>query len=325
MRIVQFAGAESGSPDSPEWHAWRAQGIGGSDAAVIASGAGLNPDPPSWQKSANQLFKLKTGQAQDDFKGNWATERGRAGEPIVRAAYEEATGVLISPMFGEMDEHPATRCSFDGLSMDFSVITEIKCMGQANHALALAGEIVPYYKPQLAHQGLVAWGDPGKWNPDGEIHFVSGVPELLVRPDRDLKAALAVVPRKARTVVEFAKRLYEAEVTFWQKVTQGIQEGGKASLAGDGWDDLARLWHKAVADAKIAAEDRQTIEGLMLSLVQNRRLPMAEGAGVRFQESSRKGSVDYAKFCQERGITDAELEAYRKPDTFSWGARAIKE
>lgn len=324
MRIVTFAGAESGSPDSPEWHAWRAQGIGGSDAAVIASGAGLNPDPPSWQKSANQLFKLKTGQAEDNFRGNWATERGRQGEPIVRAAYEARTGTLVSPMFGEMDSHPATRCSFDGLSMDFDKIIEIKCMGEANHALALSGEVVPYYRAQLAHQALVAWDDPAKWDPDNEIHFVSGVPELLVKNPADPKA-LAIVRRKPAQVAEYAKRLYQAEVEFWEKVQAQIKAGGKASLAGDGWDDLARLWHAAVAAAKVAADDRATIEGLMKSFVQNRGMSVAEGGGVRFQETTRKGSVDYAKFLKAKGIDESELDGFRKPDTSSWGARAIKE
>ena len=205
MKIVEFAGADTGSPDSSEWHAWRAGGIGGSDAGAIAVEAGLLVDPPKWFKTPHQLWELKAGIKEDSFKGNWATERGRKGEEVIRRLYEKETGIFLSPMFGEMDDTPCVRASFDGISFDFAVIGEIKCPSAAVHAMAKNGEVVPYYKPQIVHQALTAWGDPSEWTNDLESHFISGVPE-----ERDI----ATVRIRARRMQEYAKRLYEAELSF---------------------------------------------------------------------------------------------------------------
>lgn len=138
MRIVTFAGSgDSGSPDCPEWHTWRSQGLGGSDAGVIAAAENIIADPPKWFKSANQLWELKTGKKEDDFKGNWATRRGQAGEAIIRELYEKKTGLYVSPIFGEMDSWPVLRSSFDGVTLDAGVITEIKCPGEAVYSMAM--------------------------------------------------------------------------------------------------------------------------------------------------------------------------------------------
>lgn len=328
MKIVLFEGVESGSPDSVAWHAWRAQGLGGSDAAVIAAQAGImTGERPSWQKSAEQLFGLKTGRAEDGFKGNWATERGRQGEPIVRAAYEKATGILVSPMFGEMDGAPFIRSSFDGLTLDFGVITEIKCMGAKNHKATKEGKIVPYYKPQLAHQALTAWGQPEGWEVDREVHFVSGVPELLTGESPDPEAGLAIARVRAKSVREYAARLFDAETAFWAKVQAGLKAGDLAPLAGGAWLDLARVWKDAVAAAKAAAKDKADIEAVMQSYLASNNLTVGEGGGVRFAQVTRQGAVDYDRLLADKlpGITSEELAAYRKPESSGWQARAVKE
>ena len=40
MKQVYFSN-ESGSPQTAEWHAWRARGIGASEAAIVAGHYGL--------------------------------------------------------------------------------------------------------------------------------------------------------------------------------------------------------------------------------------------------------------------------------------------
>lgn len=312
MKIVRFKGAETGSPDSAEWHAWRAQGIGGSDALSVAVEAGLATDPPSWAKSAHALWELKTGQKEDTFKGNWATKRGQAGEAIIRKLYENQTGIPVTPMFGEMDGFDFIRSSFDGLAFDFSTIVEIKCPSEAVHNMALNNEVVGYYKPQLLHQALTAWGVPETWHPDHESHFVTGIPE---------KKEIAIVRIPARAMREKACRLFEAEQAFWKKV-QDFQPP-----AGDGWIDMAELWKAAHAAIEQAKAEKAVIEGMMIDYITHRNMLQAEGGGVRMRKESRKGSVDYAKVLKAHGIEleDEKADAFRKASSESWVARQLKE
>lgn len=60
---------------SDEWHELRATGIGGSEVGTIC---GLN----KWE-SAYRLWALKTGQLEDTFTGNEATEWGNRLEPVI--------------------------------------------------------------------------------------------------------------------------------------------------------------------------------------------------------------------------------------------------
>lgn len=60
---------------SDEWHQLRATGIGGSEVGTIC---GLN----KWE-SAYRLWAVKTGQLEDTFTGNEATEWGNRLEPVI--------------------------------------------------------------------------------------------------------------------------------------------------------------------------------------------------------------------------------------------------
>lgn len=308
MRIVTFGETQTGSPDSPEWHAWRAMGIGGSDAGVIAVHAGLIPEGAKWFKSAHQLWEIKSGQKEDGFKGNWATERGRQGEDPIRRIYEDQTGCLVAPMFGEMEAWRVCRSSFDGVTFDGSVITEIKCPGKDVHAMAKDNKIVPYYRPQVAHQGLTAWGHPDYWNPDHEIHFVSGIPE---------KKDVAIVRVEARRVREFAKRLFDAEQDFWRHVVEG------RILAGEDFIPLAQAW----ADAKRALEDAKELEekakAAMVQYAEARNERRLEYDGVSLAREERRGAVDYKKVLESKleAVNDSELDEFRRAGSVSWTPR----
>lgn len=322
MKIVQFAGAESGSPDSAEWHAWRAGGIGGSDALAIAIAAGLVAgDAPKWAKSENQLYELKAGIKEDTFRGNWATERGRQGEEPVRRAYEKHTGILVSPMFGEMESNPFVRSSFDGLAVDMSVITEIKCPSQSVHDLAREGRVVDYYKPQLVHQALTAWDHPEGWDTHREVHFVTGVPEMLRKRGGDkLGEGICIVRLRAGKLREYALKLLPAEIAFWEKVQAQVRP------SGDGWDELAVCWLAAKAAEDRAKQERADTEDAMKAYLEMRGLVVGEGGGVRFKKEDRKGSVDYAAVLKSVApdVPEDILEAHRKAGSSSWVARAIK-
>lgn len=67
--------------DSPEWHALRASGIGGSEIGTIL---GLNP----WE-SAYTLWHKKQGLIPDQIEPNWSIRFGKAFEQPILTLFEE--------------------------------------------------------------------------------------------------------------------------------------------------------------------------------------------------------------------------------------------
>lgn len=283
MRQVLFHGGASGSPDSPEWHAWRAGGIGGSDAPIIGKDAGLN-ERPAWMNGLSELWLQKTGQADFSFAGNWATQRGRNNEEPARRAFEKATGIILSPIFGEMDDHPFVRASFDGVTFDHSKIGEIKCPSPLAHENARLGLIPSYYFTQMLHQGLVLWGNPAQGGWKGkELIYISYVPETA-----DL--VWVITPCDELGIEEQASKLLAAEIAFWDHVHN------KTEPAGEAWEDAAHAYIEACLQVDISKANLESakarIEVLMGDKTDN------EGAGIAAVFSTREGAVSYKNACE---------------------------
>lgn len=278
MKQVIFANSSSGSPDSPEWHAWRKGGIGGSDAAVPGFYAGLN-SKPTWGKGQSELWQLKTGQLILPYQSNWATERGRAGEEPARKAFEAATGIIISPIFGEMDKYPFIRSSFDGVDFFRTLLGEIKCPGIASHEAARRGIIPDYYFTQMLHQGLTLWGDPndGEW--DGKrMFYISYVPETADLVYVEVLCDELIVQDKA-------VQLMKAEVEFWEHVVNMTEPAGKA------WEEAAADYIEAKLQADLATATLAAVTARLEAIMGDRN--DVEGGGVVGSKSQRAGSVSY--------------------------------
>ncbi len=274
MRVVNFNGGDSGSPNTPEWHAWRQAGIGGSDAGVIAADAGLIKPAP-WMKGLQYLFLKKIGKAPPE-EVNPAMRRGQMGEVPARRAYERETGNIISPLFGEMDEYPFVRASLDGINFEGDLITEIKCPSDRVHALAKMGTVVDYYKPQLAHQGLVVWGHPDNWR-DKMFHYVSYVPE------KDELAKPVEIP--AQDLGKLAEKLLKAEIQFWKSVAEAIPPCGSEWLAA------AAEFIRCDGTLDSAKAARETARKRMVELLGEK--DRMEGGGVMAYRSTSDGRIDY--------------------------------
>jgi putative phage-type endonuclease len=111
-------GIERPHQNTPEWHRWRIQGIGASDARVIM---GETPF-----KTAKTLWALKTGRLREEPAGP-AARRGRELESFARRAYERQTRTQMEPLCLVHQEFEWMRASLDGLSFDNSTLLEIKC------------------------------------------------------------------------------------------------------------------------------------------------------------------------------------------------------
>lgn len=131
--------------NTPEWHQWRAQGLGASDIPVLY---GKNPYITEYQ-----LWLQKTGQAAP-FEGNAATEHGQREEPhafhalkTVHNLYDLEKGCLQHP------HYPHLRCSIDAYSLSGKIIFEIKSFfGEKNRSITKYEQIPEYCLYQMQYQ-----------------------------------------------------------------------------------------------------------------------------------------------------------------------------
>lgn len=295
MKQVFFNSAETGSPQTAEWHAWRRNGIGGSDAPVIAAAHGLVEKAP-WMRSLQALFDEKTSAEPKEIKSNPAMRRGINGEAAARRSFETKTGIIVSPIFGEMDEDNSIRSSFDGMSFDTDVLVEIKCPSQKVHQMAVEGKVVGYYQPQIAHQAMVAWGHPSGWRPEKRIAFYSHIPET---------GEGALVDMPATDLAPLAEALLPHEIAFWKSV----QEKRRPVVGDAEFEQAAIEWARLMNEADaIEASLKEARKRLTDALGARSR---AEAHGVVAVRSTTKGRVDYAGLLSYLNVTEDVVEKFR--------------
>ena len=268
--------------NTPEWHRWRMQGIGASDAPVIMGETAF--------KTPRTLWSIKTGRMQERSAGP-AARRGRELERFARRAYERKTGIQVEPLCLVHGEFEWMRASLDGLSFDGSTLVEIKCpLNLPDRASAQQGRIPSQYYAQLQHQLEVSGAERAHyWSFNGSDGVL-----VDVQPDR-----------------EYAKRLIEAEAAFWKLVTENRWPelaNEELDLSADSkWRNVALRYREAKRRLEYAESEEHKVRGMLASLATARR---TWGCGVEVLKSSRKGAVDYSAVPELRGVN---LEPYRKP------------
>ncbi len=130
---------EQGSAD---WHAWRNQGIGASEAAAI-----LGEFP--W-KNRKRLLAEKCGLIGGSFNSA-AMAFGTATEPEARKSYINTRGIHVEPACLQSTTYDWLRASLDGIASDGSLVVEIKCGPSAQAHTAKFRQPPPYYMGQLQH------------------------------------------------------------------------------------------------------------------------------------------------------------------------------
>jgi putative phage-type endonuclease len=268
--------------NTPEWHRWRMQGIGASDAPVIMGETAF--------KTPRTLWSIKTGRTQEGSAGP-AARRGRELERFARRAYERHTGIQVEPLCMVHEEFEWMRASLDGLSFDGSTLLEIKCpLSPRDRASAVQGRIPSQYHAQLQHQLEVSGAELAHY---WSFHGSDGV-LVEIHPDK-----------------EYAKRLKEAEAAFWQLVKENRWPelaNEELDLSADPeWRRAALRYREGRLRLENATSEEHKLRATLAGMATARR---TWGSGVEVLKSSRKGAVDYSAVPELRGVN---LEPYRKP------------
>lgn len=204
---------------SPDWHVWRSQGIGSSDASSIM---GCNP----W-KNIVELWLEKTKQKCSDFVVNTHMQRGIDLEPNARALAEYMLGRTFKPTELIHPEFDYIRASLDGLDESGETVLEIKCPTQANFfKLVASGEIADMYYCQMQHQMLCA-------PKSKQAVFFN-----YLETDRVTTHLILDVPKDGPYIEELRQREHE----FWHCVKHRIEP--KLPVRGNQGSDFYK-WFKA--------------------------------------------------------------------------------
>ena len=174
--------------DTPEWHDFRQNHIGASDAPVIM---GVSP-----YRTIKQVWKEKVFGTKQ--KENGAMRYGKIKEDEAREEFEKETGHFVLPKVILHEDFDWMSASLDGLDIEQQFIVEIKCPGKVDHHFVEVNRMVPQkYIPQIQHQLCVTGLDFAYYYSfDGEKGIV-----LEVKRDQ-----------------EFIEMMIEKEKDFWNCV-----------------------------------------------------------------------------------------------------------
>ena len=211
---------------------------------------------------------------------NAAMRQGTEQEPIARAAYEEAFEMMRPAMFVDGDY----GCSLDGISLDGSLIVEIKTPFKGRESdrwqAALKGQTTEYDFAQIQHQLMVCQAK---------------LAHLWVW-DAKTQSGNLVEVRPEPTYWETIRIAWDA---FWPTLAEREDEAWSA----------AALEYKLAKDHADKAIER--LESVKKSLIEMTVGDFNFGYGVQVKKVNRTGSIDW-KAVEKKHLVGVDLEAFRK-------------
>lgn len=138
-----------------EWHAHRAKQYNASEAAAMMSAS-------PWMTRDELLFEKSTGIAKEvDANLQRVFDRGHEVERLARPIIEEYVGQELYPTTGTLEvEGLPLGASFDGITLDDSIIWECKQWNKADAALLdETNELEPKHYWQVEQQLLISGAD----------------------------------------------------------------------------------------------------------------------------------------------------------------------
>ena len=271
------------------WHDMRANGIGASEVAAIL---GISP-----YTTAHQLWLEKTKKVErKDISHLPHVAKGILGEQICRDLYERQTLRSYTPK-NWAGLSPWHRASDDGWNIDTNTILEIKCQSALNHEMTKAGTVPEYYACQVQWQLYVSKAE--------KCYFIS------FRIENEEMAIVEVLPDP-----EEQKKILEAVDYFWltnvlKDIPPERTDKDYLLVGNKELDEKLKQYEEAQKQIKVLEEQAKALkEDIRPHLY--RHTAIKTPAGFKLSVTERQGTLDYAKFITDKGISEEELKAYRK-------------
>lgn len=274
--------------NTPEWHEFRKNHIGASEAPII-----MNLSP--WT-TPYQLWRQKLDLDTFQFESE-KMQRGKELEPIARKKVSEYLNEEFEPAVCESTDIEWMAASLDGISKNGKYVVEIKCPGKEDHLQALNDIIPEKYIPQIQHQMFVCKLD--------SIYYFSfdGQEGKLIKTYRDNN---------------YIKRMIEAEKVFWE-CYQNLTPpplGNKDFVERQDieWLEGSNHWLETKKQLKILEEKESQQRQYLIQLAKNKN---CKGNGITLTKVVRKGNIDLDRVIEEK-LKGVNLEPYRKNNIETW-------
>lgn len=276
--------------DDPAWHAWRRQGIGGSDVAAIC---GLS----NWG-SAFSLYMTKRGEIdEEDLSENPTVDFGKRMEPIIPGWFHEETGLHLigEQTWAEHTDHPHHRCTLDAYVVESPTSSVADALGIAE--IKVTGDTPDEWAEEIPNQYAVQ----GQW----QLH-VSGHQHLWFPVLHIHRRVLRVyeMPRNDGVIAELVRLVDD----FWQRVQDGNPppvDGHQATTRAirDAYPqhvddeaeigvDLLERWRIAKGRAESAQAERDAVENELKALLGDAAVATAGGVPVASYKTQRSTRLD---------------------------------
>ena len=288
MKIIEL---EQGSS---EWIDWRKSKVTASELPIIIGNS-------KWM-SAYELWQQKLGFI-GGMKDNYAMQRGRELEPIVRDLVNKDLDANFVPMVVEHDEIEWAAASLDGIDLDLDAILEIKCPGLADHKLAEEGKVPLHYKAQIQWQLFCSNMDnayyASYYNPDGKSENPLEI-FLVERDDEYIAKELLV---KASDFYKCIVDMIEPEMS----------EDDFVQITDDEFEIAAREWKAANELMKFHKEREAFFRDKLIKFTDDSN---CRGFGLKLQRVKRDGAIDWNQFWKRVSSVYPEVKETFDPEEF---------
>lgn len=290
--------------NTPEWLAWRKNGIGASEANIIMG--------VSKFKTPLELWKEKVDPTPPKDESNFITDKGHALEDIARKNYEFETFLDWKPKLAEHSEEPRFRASLDGWNDTKNSTWECKYMGLdkyknlRNRNLPIRERVPEEYWPQLMHQVMVT---------NAEQIRLTGIvdhkvkKELLKGETEQFTLGIKVTEEHHQYIKnELVPRLFEFLVCVDSK-TRPVSNRDDVILSKDA--DLSKLLTKykniKTKVDKLAKEEKDLKKQIFAISLKIHNKVECKGHKISESISEDKTVPDYEKYLKEKDIDLIEL------------------
>jgi len=273
--------------NTPEWHEWRKQGIGASEANIIMGVSKFSTPLDLWEEKVNGKKKEVS---------EFITQKGHNIEAQFRPHYELVSGSDFPSILATHEKYPWIRASLDGYSKELNHVWECKYCGEDDFQRVVGKIGLDQYYPQIQHQLMVTGAVKA-------ILFV--VTEEKDEQGKQIKgqyksAYMSILPDEHY----MAKLFMELEI-FWNQVQNKISpEISKDDVLSSKDKDLKKLitaYKKAhkLAD-KYSGQVNELKESIFAAIPHNKM----ECNGVKITVSTSKASSkpDYEKYCKHHNF-----------------------
>ena len=286
---------------SPSWHAFRMQGIGGSDAPAV-----MNISP---YKTPLQLYREKAGMPNelDEEDNEFIFAKGHATEKLIRKEFQDLMKVEMNPICVIHDKYDFIQASLDGFDEKLGVL-EAKLVGKEVLKTALEkAEIPAHHYAQVQHQLAVTGADIGQW---------------FGHNGKDQGALVEV-----RADQKYISNMISYEELFWDMVRTRTAP----PLSDRDYllpEDESLL--NALRDAKEFADNAAlAYEAMKSKILETYKHPKIAGAGLKIYQSKRSGSVSLKDIPEVKDLImklpQDYLDKFKGKESISWTVRFNKE